>query len=133
MTKSAFERVKDMLAHIEYLQQCEQMLYMIDHVARGRRDDAEYTSAYGTMHHALYAKELEAWRSVFMLTLAATPEQQKEVRARAYKRFLSDRASVAYLMTEDLETPAGWPGNDEDDLRAWLKDNFAEKGSATEP
>ena len=128
MKTKDFDLTRNLLAHIEYVQQCEQMLYMIARVARTgeEKESPEYKRGYAAIHGALFAKELDAWRTLFMFALAATPEQQMEIRARAYKRFLSERSSVAYLLTEDLEAPLRWLGDDEEKLRAWLKEHFAE-------
>lgn len=129
MKAKDFDLTRSLLAHIEYVQQCQQMLYMIDRVARTgeSKEDPEYKRGYAAIHGALFAKELNAWRTLFMVALAATPGQQTEIRARAYKRFLSERSSVGYLLSEDLETPACWPADDEEKLRAWLKEHFAEE------
>ena len=132
MKAKDFNLTRGLLANIEYVQQCQQMLYMVDRVARtGRnKENQEYERGYALIHSALYAKELESWRTLFMLALASTAEQQTEIRARAYKRFLSERSSVGYL-SKDLETPARWQDGDEEQLRAWLKEHFAEEETGT--
>lgn len=55
MTKSAFERIAPMLAHIDHVQRCQQMLYMVDYVAKSR-DDKQYNEAYEKVHAALMFK-----------------------------------------------------------------------------
>ncbi len=127
MKPKAFEIVKKHLSLVKLLRELEHQLYRIDRVLRGNSwsDDKEYNNAYAIIHAALYKKELDAWRNVAMMALALSPEQQTEVKALAYKRFFDDGYAVMYLTSDLGEIPSSWSSGDEEELRQWLKDNFA--------
>ncbi len=119
-----FDMIKNHLALVQLCRELEHQFYRIDKVVRPYGEDTEYKRAYSIIHSAIYKKELDAWRTLGMMALAGTPEQQKEVRALAYKRFFEEGKAVMYL-TDDLSNqPSSWLSSDENEVRQWLKDNF---------
>ena len=62
-----------------------------------------------------------------MFALTLDDEQRKEVRAMAYRRFLSDRMSVMYLIREHGKEPTSWNSEEEEELRAWLKEHYSDE------
>jgi len=121
MNKKTFDIIKNLLAVTEQCRNAEHILYTLQ---RFTEPDEPTRDAFHTISQSLHRKELDAWRVLSTVALATTPEQQKEVRARAYRRFFNDSMSVMYLTDDLLEQPSIWPGSDEHELREWLRDNF---------
>jgi len=119
-----FDMIKKQLALVQLCRELEHQLYRIDRVVRPYGEDNEYKRAYSVIHAAIYTKELDAWRTLGMMALSGTPEEQKEVRALAYKRFFDEGKSVMYLTDDLSEQPTSWLSSDEAEVRQWLQDNF---------
>ncbi|MFH1788194.1 MAG: hypothetical protein ABH834_02290 [Candidatus Altiarchaeota archaeon] len=129
MKKKDFDLLSPTLSYLETLVKCREGLYEIQYILtnNGRQlDDEQVAQAYNTFHALLSRQELDAWGRVSMIALGLSEAQRKEIRARVYKRFFEARSEVMYLTEGTGKTPASWRGTDEEELRAWLKEHFAE-------
>lgn len=130
MTKQPYEIVKTFLAQVEVLEQARHQLYALDSLCRPQNrlpeepEHRAYTEAYGHFHDRLWKLELDAWHSVAMFALTLTADQQTEVRALAYRRWLSDHQSVRWILEPMGQPTTGWHGDDEQELRVWLHEHF---------
>lgn len=130
MNKNSFDLTKHWLQQIETCKQALGMLYIISNIfGSSFFENAKTKEAYNQLSNFIHEKELDAWRNVFMFALTLDSEQQKEIKALAYKRFMESRKAIMYLLDDigEHKFSGAYTVKEENELKQYLKDHFGEK------
>lgn len=130
MNKNSFDLTKHWLQQIETCKQTLGMLHLISNIfGRSFFEDAKTKEAYNQLNSFIHEKELAAWRNVFMFALTLSTEQQKKIKALAYKRFMESKNAIMYLLDDigEHQFSGAYTVKEENELKQYLAEHFGEE------
>lgn len=117
------ERMADeTLVRIETIQQHIQAVENAQSIVQG----ASYGHAPNyakDLLDALYKKELDEWRNLFLWAITLPRKRRERIKAMAYERFLSERFSVCHWLNNGV-TPSSWSAMEEEAFRAKVREIY---------
>jgi len=129
MTKLFDEAVKVALTNIDHVRELVTALHMIRSELSDRYNrstDPRVSDAVDVLNGALHEKETGYWRDYAILALSE-PELQKEVRQRAYNRYMEEGVEIMSWLREGRVMPPSYATTDEDKWRAEIEERFNER------
>ena len=118
------DMVKNTIVSINQIQEHQKAVMSAfcraDDLNRGSKD----TVNCGNLLEKLYQSENELWRNLFAWGLTLEADEQKDIKALAHARILSDEKSVAHHFNDGV-TPGQWLSKDEKEFRKICKEYFS--------